>query len=169
MAQRSNHYEMAFEAYLRGNRAPYVSVDEKRRSLLREASLKSMDFIVYSNRPHNLFVDVKGRRFPSGGKSNRHKWENWATEDNLDILLQWELVFGAGFRAVLVFAYHVIDLRCLDEFERCFRHRNRVYAFYGLWADQYRAEMRTRSRGWETVTLPGGTFRRLRAPIEEFL
>ena len=36
MADRGNHYEAAFEAYLRRHRRPYVAVDEGRRSLWRE-------------------------------------------------------------------------------------------------------------------------------------
>ena len=59
MAQRSNHYEAAFEEYLRQTRIPHVAVDERRRSLLQDVSLKSLDYIVYSRRPRNLLVDVK--------------------------------------------------------------------------------------------------------------
>ena len=169
MAQRLNHYDAAFEEYLRGTRVPYVVVDEKRRSLLHETSLKSMDFIVYSRRTQNLLVDVKGRRFPSGDGPNRSKWENWATEDDLRSLLRWQQVFGEGFRAVLVFAYHVVDPRWSAELEALFDFRNRTYAFYGVWADQYRAQMRTRSASWETVSLPSRVYRDLRLPIQAFL
>lgn len=169
MAQRTNHYDAAFEAYLRHLRTPHVVVDETRRALLQQASLKSMDFIVYSERKPNLLVDVKGRRFPSGGDTNLHKWENWATEDDLESLLKWQQVFGADFRALLVFAYHVIEERWLDEFPVRFTFRERVYAFYGVWADEYYAQMRTRSASWETVSLPSPVFRRLRVPVQEFL
>jgi len=34
MAKRSNHYEAAFEEYLRQRQIPYVAVDEKKRALL---------------------------------------------------------------------------------------------------------------------------------------
>ena len=146
-----------------------MAVDEQRRSLLSEASLKSMDFIVYSDTDQNLLVDVKGRRFPSGGESQRHKWENWATEDDLFSLLKWEQVFGGDFRALLVFAYHVVSPRWLSEFDACFEFRSRTYAFYGVWVSDYRAKMRERSASWETVSLPSAEFRRLREPIAEFL
>ena len=169
MAKRSNHYDVAFEEYLRERRSPYVAVDEQRRSLLSEASLKSMDFIVYSGSDRNLLVDVKGRRFPSGGERQRHKWENWATEDDLVSLLKWEQVFGRDFRALLVFAYHVVSPRWQSEFDTCFEFRSRTYAFYGVWVDEYVGRMRERSRSWETVTLPSHAFRQLRAPIREFL
>jgi hypothetical protein len=172
MAIRSNHYDAAFEEFLRGRRAPHVVVDEQRRSLLCDASLKSMDFIVYAADRVNLLVDVKGRRFPSGGDAQGglgHKWENWATQDDLDSLAQWERVFGPGFRSTLVFAYHVLDPRWLPELHDPFPFRNRIYAFYGVWADDYREAMRTRSASWETVSLPSAQFRELRRPIAEFL
>jgi hypothetical protein len=169
MAQRSNHYDAAFEECLRHTRTPYVVVDEKRRALLQEASLKSMDFIVYSRHQQNLLVDVKGRKFPSGGEANAHKWENWATEDDIDCLLKWQEVFGGGFRSVLVFAYHIVEMGCLTEFDTVFNFRSNIYAFYGVWVDEYRNSMRTRSQSWETVSLPSKDFERLRLPIMQFL
>ena len=67
MANRDNHYEAAFEEFLRRRCVPYVAVDEAKRSLLSDgASIKSLDFIVSSPGPTTRLVDVKGRRFPSG-------------------------------------------------------------------------------------------------------
>lgn len=169
MALRRNHYDAAFEEYLRDSRTPYVAVNEQRRSLLHEASLKSMDFIVYSRSRPNLLVDVKGRRFPSGGNSHAHSWENWATEDDIHSLLEWQSVFGEGFRSVLVFAYHIVDDGSVNGLRAPFAFRDRTYAFYGVWADEYRAEMKRRSASWETVCLSSAAFRRLRAPFREFL
>ena len=63
---RDNHYEAAFEEYLRARQVPYVAVDEARRTLAGDASLKSLDFIVSSSSGRSWLVDVKGRRFPSG-------------------------------------------------------------------------------------------------------
>jgi len=169
MAQRRNHYEAALEQFLRQSGIPHVVVDERRRALLEDVSLKSMDFIVYSARRPNLLVDVKGRRFPSGGETSGHRWENWATVDDLTSLLQWQSVFGQDFRALLLFAYHVIDPQELGKIDSPFLCDEKTYGFYGVWADEYRAEMRTRSPSWETVSLPTAIFRTLRAPLAEFL
>lgn len=169
MALRHNHYDAAFEAYLRDQRIPHVVVDEQRRSLLQSASLKSMDFIVHSPAGKNLLVDVKGRRFPSGGEKGAHTWENWATEDDLASLQHWQVVFGSSFRAVLVFAYDIVQPRFLPRFESTFAFRDRHYAFYGVWVDEYEASKRTRSASWLTVSLSTAEFRRLRRPIAEFL
>lgn len=169
MALRSNHYDAAFEDVLRQVRRPYVAVDERRRALARDASLKSMDFIVYSrDRPH-LLVDIKGRQFPSGGRGSGHTWENWATNDDLTSLLHWEAAFGDDFRSVLVFAYNITERRWLDRHPLIWEFRSRRYAFYGVWADEYQAEMRQRSHKWRTVTLSAAVFRRLRRPLLEIL
>jgi hypothetical protein len=167
MALRTNHYDMAFEQLLRRCRIPYVSVDESKRALLNDASLKSMDFIVYSKSTPNLLVDVKGRRFPSG--NGGHKWENWATQDDIDCLLQWQRVFGADFRALLVFAYHVVQPEGEEGLQPCHVIRNRMYSFYGVWVDQYGEAMRQRSPRWDTVWLPAAQFQQLRFPISDFL
>src|SRR5579872_4744451 len=123
MAQRGNHYDAAFEAFLRTRRTPYVAVDEQRRALLEQQSLKSMDFIVYSPRAANLLVDVKGRRFPSGDPESGHRWETWATAEDLPALLKWQEVFGKDFRALLVFAYHIVSEVERAKFEDLFLYR----------------------------------------------
>lgn len=169
MAMRANHYDSAFEAYLRMLRTPYVAVDEAKRALLERASLKSMDFIVYSAGGPNLLVDVKGRRFPSGDAEGGHRWENWATAEDLPALRQWQQVFGPGFRAVLVFAYHVVSDRLHGEFEQLFRFRDSVYAFYGVWADDYQRVMQVRSASWQTVSVPTRVFRELKRPLGTML
>ncbi len=169
MALRGNHYDAAFEAFLRTRRTPYVAVDEQRRALLEQQSLKSMDFIVYSQKGANLLVDVKGRRFPSGDPESGHRWENWATAEDVPALLKWQEVFGTDFRAVLVFAYHIVSEAERGKFDEVFAFRDRDYAFYGVWADDYREAMQTRSESWQTVSVPSGAFRELRSPIVAFL
>lgn len=166
MAIRSNHYDAAFEAYLRHRRIPHVVVDEKRRSLLAEASLKSMDFIVHSSAGDNLLVDVKGRKYPTVGNGNR--WENWVSSDDVDSLLRWEEVFGAGYRAVFVFAYDVAESHRV-EFEDLFEFRGRSYAFFGVSSCDYRAVMTTRSPRWDTFSVARRPFAELRSPIASFL
>ena len=103
MANRENHYEAAFEAYLRSRQVPYVAVDEAKRSCAAEGSLKSLDFIVSPPGALSWLVDVKGRRFPSGDQ--KQYWKNWSTRDDLRSLAAWQEYFGADFCPMLVFAY----------------------------------------------------------------
>src|SRR5260221_13909099 len=105
---RSNHYELAFEAYLRERRLCYIAVDEARRSLLDDGTVKSLDFIVYGPRDVRLLVDVKGRRFPgqSGGQV-RWTWECWASAEDVAGLQRWMQRFGPGYLGLLVFVYQI--------------------------------------------------------------
>ena len=102
---RSLHYEAAFEAILRERKVPYVAVDEAKKALFGQAKLKSFDFVVYSPRGANLLVDIKGRqaRASSAGEG----FQTWTTEQDVSDLMQWQQVFGEGYRAVLMFVYWI--------------------------------------------------------------
>ncbi|WP_437228204.1 HYExAFE family protein [Planctomicrobium sp. SH661] len=165
MAKHCNHYDMAFERLLRLIRRPYVSVNENRRALFQDSSLKSMDFVVYSERAKNLLIDVKGRRCVPGSRS----WESWTTEEDVSSLMQWEQVFGSGFKGLLVFAYELTEPRDLEQHSLVWDLKGRRYAFYGVWADDYARRMQPRSPSWQTVSLRAGDFREIRQPLLDLL
>ncbi len=167
MAIRSNHYDAAFEAYLIGSGRPFVAIDETRRAQLAGVSLKSMDFIVDGGE-HRLLLDVKGRRFPTGGNLGT-RWECWADADDVESLLRWEEVFGNQFRAAFVFAYELRDPCWYPLHPQRWEFGDRIYAFYAVWVRDYARVMRTRSPRWETVALPTREFARIRRPWDEFL
>src|SRR3954452_22498425 len=104
MADRKVHYEAAFEAFLRERGIPYVAVDEAKKAIFANAKLKSFDFVVYSKNGPNLLVDVKGRQMQ--GKARR-AFESWTTEKDITDLMEWERVFGEGFKAILSFIYWI--------------------------------------------------------------
>ncbi|MBR9802145.1 MAG: HYExAFE family protein [Rubinisphaera brasiliensis] len=158
---RNNPYEAAFEAYLRDHRIAYVSVDESRRALLADVSLKSMDFIVYAEGSQNLLIDVKGRRRLPG-----RRWENWATVDDIDGLTQWERVFGADFRSLLVFAYESSGEITDEPGGGVVTYQGKRYDFYGVWLDDYRRLMKQRSPSWQTVWMPAVAYRSCRFALE---
>lgn len=169
MGRRWNHYEAAFEGWLRAARLPYVLVDEQRRSLVREGSLKSLDFIVSADGGERLLVDVKGRRFPSGGAGSGQTWINWTHDEDLRHMGEWEQIFGVGFRALLVFAYDVDRPERYPKLAPYFEFLDRYYSFHGVWVDQYRDRVTVRSPSWETVNVSAGDFRRLRFPLNDLL
>jgi hypothetical protein len=163
---RDNHYEAAFEAYLRARRMAYVAVDEARRSLVAGGSLKSLDFIVSpAGRPAWL-IDVKGRRFPSGDEQKQY-WKNWSTRDDLRSLAAWHSHFGDNFCPLLVFAYHLVGTRSPLPRERLFEFRGAHYAFVGVRLADYVPHARPLSDRWDTVAMPAGQFRRLARPVDE--
>lgn len=169
MANRKNHYEAAFEAYLRERKVPYVAVDEARRSLLPEGdSLKSLDFIVSSSKQISWLVDVKGRRFPSGDQHKQY-WKNWSTQDDLRSLHRWESMFGRGFQSLFVFTYHIVGDRAPLPEDQLFEYRESLYGFVGIRLREYITCARQISPAWDTVAMSSTNFRHLARPIEAFL
>ena len=170
MANRDNHYEAAFEEYLRGHGMPYVAVDEAKRSLLCDgASIKSLDFIVSSLGQTTWLVDVKGRHFPTSSGPNRQYWKNWSTQDDLESLARWEELFGHGFCGLFVFAYEVLGDRAPLPQPQLFEHRGRLYGFVAVRLADYTEHARRISPSWETVAMPTAEFRRLARPMDEVL
>jgi hypothetical protein len=167
MADRNVHYEAAFEAFLRQKGIPYVAVDEAKKALFANAKLKSFDFVVYSKNGPNLLIDVKGRQSRERSSSSRRSFESWTNERDVSDLLQWEQVFGEGFRAVLAFVYWIEAP--LTPGPGMFEHRERWYLLMGIDLNEYRNHMRRRSPKWETVCLPANDFRELARPIESWL
>ena len=160
---RDNHYEAAFEAYLRATLVPYVAVDEARRSLTACRSLKSLDFIVSPRSAGDAgapwLVDVKGRRFPSG--KGKHYWKNWTTRDELQSLSAWEEIMGRTGRGLLVFAYNVVGDRAPLPAAELFAFRGGLYGFVGIRLDHYASGCKPLSPRWDTVFMPTQAFRQL--------
>lgn len=150
---------------MRERGVPYVAVDEAKRALFANARLKSFDFVVYSKKGPNLLIDVKGRS--RRNRSERAGFETWATEHDVNDLMEWEQVFGEGFKAVLMFIYWVDPP--LTENPGVFHHRDKWYLIMGIDLSEYRAHMRRRSAKWETVCLPVREFRSLARPLETWL
>lgn len=171
MAKRDNHYEAAFEDYLRARRAPYVAVDEARRSILEGAdsetrSLKNLDFIVPAA-DRTWLVDIKGRRFPSGRQ--RRYWRNWSTRDDLCSLARWESLFGPRFAGLLVFAFEIVADRAPVAEDLLHAFRGQLYGFVAMRLTHYAAHARTLSPRWDTVSIPTSLFRQLARPLDDLL
>lgn len=161
-------YEAAFDHYLRGRGLPHIPVDEARRAAFRDARLKSFDFIVYAEHGSNWLVDVKGRRWGRRNGRTATGWENWVTTADLDGLVQWETVFGAGFAALLVFAYRLdTDEEPLPELVHVYRDAR--YVFAGVPVADYRLHARVRSQRWGTVYMPRSEFAQRVRPISHWV
>lgn len=167
---RDNHYEAAFEAFLRERGAATLPIIESRRSYLDDAEVKSPDFLVMGPCGFRYVVDVKGRKFP-GRRPRRHRvWENWTPRSDVDGLQRWAARFGQGFRGVLAFVYHVLpDVELMWGTPDQFRFRDRLYLIRGVDVTDYRAAMRPRSPRWGTVDLSTESFRAVVKPFSDFL
>lgn len=170
MANRNNHYEAAFEAWLQQFQVPYVAVDEARRMALGGRTLKNLDFIVSGDvtqpGPTKWLIDVKGRQFPTAG--NQY-WRNWTTKDEIASLAHWEELFGPTAQAILVFAYNIVgDLAPLPA-DELFEFQQRLYGFVAVRLDHYASLARTLSVRWDTVTVQAENFRAIARPVRELL
>ena len=173
MGRRSVHYEAAFESYLQARGWPYVVVDEAKKAIFANVSIKSFDFLVYSESQPNLLVDVKGRKFPDPGRSSSRQparaWENWVTREDIESLLEWEKIFGPEFAAVLVFAYWLQGAPSSAPFEDTHFFRKRQYAFVAIRMAEYAAAVRPRSPKWQTLSMPAAAFARSVRDVAGFL
>jgi hypothetical protein len=168
---RSNHYEAAFEAYLRARRLGYVAIDEAHRATLDDEPVKSLDFVVYGANGAKLLVDVKGRRFPGGKKDKpRRVWETWSTREDIDGLVRWTERFGDGFQGLFVFVYRVMPTVLLPlGTPDLWLWRDRFYLLRAVTVEDYRRHMTVRSPRWGTVMLPTAAFRNLVRPFRDFV
>ncbi len=168
MVQRHNHYEVAFEEYLRSVRSPYVAVDESRRSLLGDHSIKNLDFIVSpAHIEQSWLIDVKGRRFPT--RRGGQYWRNWSTWDDIQGLAQWEHFFGNRFVGILLFAYHVIGDQSPLPAEELFEFRGKLYGFIAVRLDHYASWAKPISTKWQTLAVPTERFRQLGVPFSRLV
>ena len=172
--KRHNHYESAFEAFIRDRGLPYVAVDETRKALFNVSKLKSFDFVVYSRSGPNLLIDIKGRKVDGPGAS----LQTWTTRQDVDDLLQWERIFGEGFRAILGFVYWIDPVLTSPPGHFVHRagddtlpapQRERHYLMFGINLLDYRNHMNRRSVSWDTVSIPADEFRLLARPIDQWL
>ena len=169
--KRDNHYEAAFEAYLRDRGIGFIAVDEARRTMLGDTDVKSLDFIIVGPHDARLVVDVKGRRFPGGALAKPRKvWQNWAEREDIDGLIRWSEVLGTGYRGVLAFVYQIMPPYALpDDTPDLFVFRDAHYLMRGIEVRAYQERMRRRSERWDTVHLPTADFRKLVRPFSEML
>jgi hypothetical protein len=170
MANRSNHYEAAFEAFVRSLRIPCVAIDEAKRAFVGDddEAVKNPDFLLYPRCGPNLVVEVKGKR----GKNarGRRPWENWVTTDDLNGLARWHEMFGPGFLPILVFAYaEPLQPFPLPRDNGAFEFRGRDYRFWAVGLDQYIAHLRSRGPAWKAVAMARSQFRRRVRPLREWM
>jgi hypothetical protein len=167
---RGNHYETAFEAYLRDRRLGYVAVDESRRASLEDEPVKSIDFIVYGAGGAKLLVDIKGRKFPSQSNGKpRRVWQNWVERDDVEGLERWQSSFGAEYQALLVFAYYILpEVELRRGTADVWVWRGKRYLMRAVPVADYQRYMRVRSPKWQTVYVPMVNYRDVVRPLRAF-
>jgi hypothetical protein len=168
---RNNHYEAAFEGYLQWHRLCYVGVDESRRSQDGDASVKSLDFIVFGATGQRYLIDVKGRRYPSGSAAKPSlAWQCWSMQEDVEGLCHWSERYGSGFQSLLLFIYELTpQAPPIPPEEELWTWQGRRYLLRAIAIEDYRAFMKVRSPRWRTVDVPQAAFRRLSRPFMDWM
>lgn len=161
------HYERAFETWLRDRKIPYLSVEQLRRSSDREGPIKNFDFLVHCGSRHYI-VDVKGRRFPQTSRGRETWWENWIHYGDLEGLFAWEKHFGEGYEGLLVYCYWLQLPACDESVTRTASVDGRDYLIVAIEAKRFAENCRKRSAKWQALSIPAKTFTSLIRPIDRF-
>lgn len=161
-----NHYERAFENWLRDNHIQYVAVDEKKRAAFADSRIKSFDFLLYLPNGQIIITEVKGRKFKGTSLAELAGLECWVTTDDIDGLTDWQKVFGSAHQAVFVFAYKIQNVDVDFDGREFYDSGAGRYIFFCVKLDDYRRFMKQRSPKWQTVTLPAAQFRRCAVQIQ---
>jgi hypothetical protein len=162
-----NHFEVAFEQWLRDNRIQYVRVDQHKRAAFARSDVKSFDFLVYPRTAaKTLIVEVKGRRFAGKSLAGLKGLPNWTTMEDVRGLLRWEDVLGSGHKAHFAFIYEMINIDIELDGRSVFEHDGRRYFGLLTSVEDYQQRMRQRSVKWQTVMLGAEDFRQKSQPLE---
>jgi len=164
VADRTNHYEAAFEGFLRALKVSTLPIDETRRTFTAGEAVKSLDFIVMQPSGRTLLIDVKGRNI-RGGKPTL---ENWVRQEDVDSLRRWRIAFP-GSAGLLAFVYRLTDERQRAGFADCFEYAERIYGCAAIDVEDYASLMKPRSSQWGTFSVPQEVFRASRRPFTDWV
>ena len=167
---RGNHYETAFEAYLRDRRLGYVAVDESRRVVARRRAGQEHRLHRLRRRRREAAGRHQGPQVPRQSKGRpRRIWQNWVEREDVEGLERWQASFGAEYKALLVFAYYILpEVELRRGTADVWVWRGRRYLMRAVPVADYRRHMRVRSPKWGTVHLPMAAFREVVRPLREF-
>jgi len=148
-----NHYERAFENWLRDNRIEYVRADEHVRHEVGDGTVKGFDFLLWPASGPKVIAEVKGRAFKGTSFARLAGLECWVTADDIDGLAKWREVLGPDYRAIFVFVYRSENIDVDFDGREALESDGNRYVFFAIELDEYCRHMRGRSPKCQTVTL----------------
>ena len=157
--RRSNHYEAAFEGFIRSIRVPCVAIDEAKRAICGDDDLKNPDFLLYPQFGSNLVVEVKGKRAQERagpaqlgelGHDGRSRWSGALAGD-----VRAGISRGPG--VCLCRADRRVPVAAQNG---AYEFRGLEYRFWAVGLDDYVAHLRSRGPAWKAVAMARRAFRR---------
>jgi len=155
----ANHYELAFENWLRDRGVQCSEIDESKRAVFEGSKIKSFDFFVYSSTRKILVAEVKGKKFKGKSFENLTGLECWVNKSDIEGLCKWQKILGQEYEGVFVFAYMAENVDVDFDGRDVYRYNGNKYLFFGIGLEDYLRYMKVRSPKWQTLTLPADKFR----------
>ncbi len=153
-----NDYENAFSLWLNESSIKYSRVSQSRRFNTGGVSVKSFDYVV--QRHGCVYViELKGRLFRGSSFAGLKDLPNWVTVDDVRSIEAWQNIEGVD-GAYFVFAYLLDDYFAELDGNDSIDFNGRKFAFFAIAADDYRDNMKARSRKWNTADLSAENFRK---------
>jgi hypothetical protein len=171
MVSAVNRYERAFEVWLQEMHIPCHVMDQTRRREFYHDKIKSFDFAICPVGGKLTLIDIKGRLFRGQTLAGLRGLQCWVTRDDIRGMEEWCDVVAAKqpADAVFVFAYRLTQMDVETDGLPVFEFEGARYVFLMVRLGDYRQAMKQRSPRWQTVYLAAADFRRLAAPIENWI
>ncbi len=164
-----NHYEKAFEGWLKDNGVQYLAVDQQKRAAFSKSKIKSFDFLFYTPGRRAYIAEVKGRKFISKKFTAFGSLPNWVTVDDIRGLENWIDIFGRKYRGLFVFVYNLENIDVDADGREIFEYRDKRYVFMAVTLDDYKKGQTVRSKKWNTVHLSAEYFKKYSVRLDELI
>ena len=148
-----NHYEKAFESWLKDNGVQYLLVDQQKRTAFSRSKIKSFDFLFYTPDSRAYIAEVKGRKFSGKTFTAFGSLPNWVTSDDIRGLENWVEIFGGRYQGLFVFAYELENIDVDTDGREIYEYLGGRYVFVAIRLRDYKQGAARRSEKWQTVHL----------------
>lgn len=148
-----NHYERAFESWLKDNGIQYLLVDQQKRTAFSRSKIKSFDFLFYAPDSNAYIAEIKGRKFSGKTFTAFGSLPNWVTIDDVKGLQNWVKIFGGRYQGLFVFAYELKNIDVDADGREIYEYLDGRYVFVAVRLSDYQKGAANRSKKWKTVHL----------------
>ncbi len=164
-----NHYEKAFEGWLKDNGVQYLKIDQRKRTAFSRGKIKSFDFLFYAADNNAYLAEVKGRLFRGKNFSAFGSLPNWVTNDDICGLENWMLIFSSQYTGLFVFAYDLVNIDVETDGREIYEYAGRRYIFMAVGLADYLNGAKMRSKKWKTLHLPAEYYRRCAFDVDKLI
>ncbi|MCE5341301.1 MAG: HYExAFE family protein [Planctomycetaceae bacterium] len=164
-----NHYERAFQCWLKDNGVQYLAVDQHKRTAFSRCKIKSFDFLFYTAGGRAVIAEVKGRKFAGKNFSAFGTLPNWVTDDDITGLENWIRIFSSRYEGLFIFAYDLENIDVETDGREIYDCLGRRYVFMAVRLADYLAGATLRSIKWKTLHLSAEYFKKCSFDVNEMV